>query len=267
MIALVAGEGALPAELARRLAERGTPPVICELAGHAPDVPPGLPRVRFRVERMGGTIRRLREMGVDRMCLAGAVRRPKVNPLRLDRATLPLLPRVMRAIRQGDDGALREVIAILEERGIAVVGAHEILPDLLPPPGVPTRAAPGAEAGAAALAGEAAVAEMGARDQGQACVVAGGRVVAREGPDGTDAMLRTLGPEAAGGLLFKAPKPRQERRADLPVIGPGTAEAAALAGLSGVVIEAEGVMVLDLGTTLAALDAAGLFLWVRERLA
>ncbi|MEL6519181.1 MAG: UDP-2,3-diacylglucosamine diphosphatase LpxI, partial [Pseudomonadota bacterium] len=38
---------------------------------------------------------------------------------------------------------------------------------------------------------------------------------------------------------------------------------AAAAGLSGIVIEAGGVMVLDRDATVRAADDAGLFLWVR----
>lgn len=68
---------------------------------------------------------------------------------------------------------------------------------------------------------------------------------------------------AAGGVLVKAPKPAQDRRADLPAIGPGTVAGAARAGLAGIVVAAGGVMVLDLPATVAACDRAGLFLWVR----
>ena len=41
-------------------------------------------------------------------------------------------------------------------------------------------------------------------------------------------------------------------------------ERAAAAGLAGVVVEAGGVMILDLGATVDVADAAGLFLWARE---
>jgi DUF1009 family protein len=143
---------------------------------------------------------------------------------------------------------------------------------------------------------------MGRADMGQACVLAHGTVIAREDRAGTDAMLRRIGPrprpvdmaeddevfwpldlagdlvaDAAdwlsaddgsvlpgkGGILFKAPKPGQERRVDLPVIGSATVAGAARAGLAGIVIEAGGVMVLDRAAVIAACDAAGLFLWVR----
>ncbi|MEL6209835.1 MAG: UDP-2,3-diacylglucosamine diphosphatase LpxI, partial [Pseudomonadota bacterium] len=73
---------------------------------------------------------------------------------------------------------------------------------------------------------------------------------------------RPKGP--TGGVFFKAPKPEQERRIDLPVIGLGTVQGVARAGLNGLVIEAGGVMVLDLAGVVAACDAAGVFLWVRK---
>jgi UDP-2,3-diacylglucosamine hydrolase len=107
---------------------------------------------------------------------------------------------------------------------------------------------------------------MGCQDSGQACVVKAGSVIAREGPEGTDAMIAALEPAGkASGILFKAPKPGQDRRADLPVIGPGTALAAAKALLDGIVIEAGGVMVIDLPEVREILDGQGMFLWVRPR--
>jgi len=76
--------------------------------------------------------------------------------------------------------------------------------------------------------------------------------------------MQIAGVQARGGILFKAPKPGQDRRADLPVIGPDTARNVVAAKLSGIVIEDGGVMVLDLPQVRRILDAAGAFLWVRE---
>jgi DUF1009 family protein len=143
---------------------------------------------------------------------------------------------------------------------------------------------------------------MGVRDAGQACVVRGETVLAREDAAGTDAMLTRLArdrksgssdvftapisvagdlfgslledatdwlsgatAQSDGGILFKAPKPEQDRRADLPVIGPGTPDGVAAAGLDGLVIEAGGVMLLERARTVARCDELGLFLWVREK--
>ena len=48
-----------------------------------------------------------------------------------------------------------------------------------------------------------------------------------------------------GGVLVKIAKPGQERRVDLPTIGPGTVARAAAAGLRGIALEAERSLIID----------------------
>jgi molybdenum cofactor synthesis domain-containing protein len=55
--------------------------------------------------------------------MAGAIGRPKLDPAMIDAATMPLVPRMMQALGQGDDGALRVVIALFEEAGFALRAA------------------------------------------------------------------------------------------------------------------------------------------------
>lgn len=290
MLALIAGTGELPPAIMARLAER---PLVCALAGFRPAITPDL---TFRIEELGSFLATLTARGVTEVCMVGAVKRPAIDPVAIDAATQPLVPRIMAAMAQGDDGALRAIIAIFEEAGLAVRAAHEIAPDLLPDAGVQSHAPVTIDHKQDAVTAEQTVRAMGQVDVGQACLVRGGRVLAREGQAGTDAMLARFAPtddlfwtpldglgavlgsaaewlsgpageptDARGAILFKAPKPDQDRRADLPVIGPQTAARAVTLGLSGIVIEAGGVMVLDLSDVRATLDAAGLFLWVRPK--
>ncbi|MDU8941901.1 LpxI family protein [Ovoidimarina sediminis] len=263
MLALIAGEGALPGLVHARLAPDV---VVCEMRGFASGLPDPL---IFEVERLGSFLKDLKARGVSEVCFAGAVRRPKLDPKRIDARTLPLVPKVMAAIGKGDDAALRAVLAIFEEAGLRIVAAHEVLPDLLLPEGCPTAARPGERDRKDAARAAEILAAMGAVDLGQAVVVAAGQALAVETLGGTDWMLRTLGAERpagpGGGILFKAPKPGQDRRVDLPVIGPRTVEGAAAAGLNGIVIEAGGVMVLEREAVIGAADEAGLFLWARAR--
>ncbi|MBE0414066.1 LpxI family protein [Yoonia sp.] len=294
MLALIAGTGDLPGALVARLAQR---PLICAMRGFAPAIDPDL---TFRIEHLGSFLADLRARGVTRICMAGAVRRPPVDPALIDAATAPLVPRLQLALTQGDDAALRVIIGIMEELGFAVVAAHDVAPDLLPKAGVLTRKGPSSHHTADAFSGEACVAQMGLADTGQACIVRAGAVLARETAQGTDALLQGLsipgapvqqGPDPlgdvlgsamdwvvdlvggpvqpqrdnSGAILFKAPKPDQDRRADLPLIGPRTATLAAAADLDGIVIEAGGVLVLELPLVRKILDAAGMFLWVRPR--
>jgi DUF1009 family protein len=79
----------------------------------------------------------------------------------------------------------------------------------------------------------------------------------------TGATLRP-DPNGARGVLYKAPKPGQDRRVDLPALGPRTVAHAAAAGLAGIAWAAGGVILLDRPATIAAAQEAGLFLWARE---
>ncbi len=100
-------------------------------------------------------------------------------------------------------------------------------------------------------------------DVGQGCVVQAGAVLAVEAIEGTDAMLGRAGGLALpgpGGVLVKLVKPGQDRRADLPTIGPRTVAAAHAAGLRGVAFEAGGTLLFDRDACVRAADAAGLFL-------
>jgi len=261
MLALIAGTGALPTELAAHLK---VPPLVCALEGFEPD---NLTvDVTFRLETLGSLLAVLRDNGVTQVCMAGAIGRPVIDPAAIDAATLPLVPLLQQAMTSGDDGALRAAIAIFEQAGMTVSGAHEIAPDLLPPLGCTTKAHPGEQERADAARGGDIVTAMAAVDIGQACVVLRHQALAVEGAFGTDWMLRSLTtrPDAGGGLLFKGPKPGQDQRVDMPTIGPDTIIAVCAAGLTGVVIEAGGVMVLDPATVLAECDRLGLFLWVRD---
>lgn len=261
MLALIAGTGALPVEVAKQLPGR---PLICALAGSEPDQMDA--EITFRLEQLGSFLERLKAVEVDEICMAGAVRRPNIYPSAIDAATLPLVPVLQAALASGDDGALRAIIGIFEQAGFALRAAHEVAPQLLMEEGVATRVQPGELDRADAERGAEIVAAMCAADIGQSCAVRGRQAIAVENVFGTDWMLASLAqrPDGQGGLLFKAPKPAQDRRADLPTIGVQTVEAAARAGLSGIVLEAGGVIVLDQEAVVAACDRLGLFLWSRK---
>lgn len=262
--ALIAGTGALPALLAKAQPDM----LICEIDGFDAAVPGATP-LRFRVERLVPFLDGLIERGIGRVVFAGAMRRPKLESEMFDPRTATLVPRLLGAMQAGDDATLRAVIELFEEWGLAVVGADAIAPGLVPAAGVLSGApTPVDEADAARAA--AIVAALGAADVGQGAVVAQGLCLAVEALPGTDAMLefaalhKGLKPDPdACGVLYKAPKPGQDRRIDLPAVGPDTVAFAAAAGLAGIAWEAGGVLLLKRDETLAAARGAGLFLWSR----
>jgi DUF1009 family protein len=74
-----------------------------------------------------------------------------------------------------------------------------------------------------------------------------------------EGVLGVVAPGRWRGVVAKAPKPIQERRIDLPVIGPDTVERAAAAGLAGIAGEARGVLVVERERLIETADRLGLF--------
>ena len=261
MLALIAGQGALPSILANSLADR---PYIASLIGHDPDHL--VPDQRFRIETLGTLIKDLHASGVTKVCFAGGVERPTLDPDRIDEATTPYVQRLKTALGKGDDGALRIVLSIFEDEGFRILAADEIVPSLLPRPGVLTHRKPDAgHLDDAARAAEV-LDVLGPLDVGQSCVVHGRQVLAVEGRFGTEWMLESLKnrPDGTGGVFFKNKKSNQDRRVDLPVIGVDTVVQASQAGLDGIAIQSDSVMMLDNEDVTRQADALGLFVWVRE---
>ncbi|PRY26652.1 hypothetical protein CLV78_101753 [Aliiruegeria haliotis] len=265
MLALIAGQGRLPQLVAETVRAEGREVIYC--AYH--DAPPGAlePDLVFRLETLGGLLRKLQKRGASEVCFAGGIRRPKLEPSKLDLATAPLVPKFLSALGKGDDGALRVVLELFESRGMAVRAAHEIIPGLLPAEGVLGQVQPSDDDRQDAARAADIVRTLGALDVGQGCVVSRRQALAIEAMPGTDWMLSTLAANREGlpdgGVLLKGPKPNQDRRVDLPAIGPDTMRAAARAGLRGVAIVAGSVMVLDRDEATAEADRLGLFLWAR----
>jgi UDP-2,3-diacylglucosamine hydrolase len=263
-LGILAGAGRLPGQVAAAASAAGREVFIVGLEGFAePAIIGGWPHEVIRVGAVGRILASLHAHECADLVLIGGVRRPSMFDLRPDAVGARLIARVGRAAFAGDDGLLAAVIRVLGDEGFRVIGAHEVMTEALGPRGVLTRMAPDALAMADINRGIGVARALGAADVGQCCVVQDGIVLAVEAAEGTDAMLARCGPLARpgpGGVLVKLVKPGQERRADLPTMGVETVSGAAAAGLRGVAFEAGGTILADREATIAAADAAGLFL-------
>lgn len=206
-VALIAGEGTLPGVVASALGKAGRGWGAFHLEGHLPKQV-GQSR-GFRLEGIAGLLDRLREGGYDEVVFAGRVARPAIDPRLVDEASAPIVARLAEAMRLGDDGALRAVIAVFEETGLRVVSPADVVPALvdLPETGAPS------EADLADLDRARAVHDaLAAQDVGQAVVVASGQVLGVEALPGTDFLLATLGMRpGSGGTAPAPPVPRPPR--------------------------------------------------------
>jgi DUF1009 family protein len=274
-LAVICGGGSFPAAVADAVSARGRRPVMFAIKGWAdPRVIGRYPHHWIAIGQAGRFFRLAKAENCREVLFIGTVLRPPITSLRLDWQTIRLMPRVIRFFRGGDDKLLTGVAGVAESGGLRVVGLKDVAPELFVPEGVLGRQHPSSRDQNDIERALTLIATLGPFDVGQAAVVADSRVIAVEAAEGTDHMLericelRRLGrvsSPAGVGVLVKAPKPGQDRRFDLPSIGPRTIELVAKAGLAGLAVTAGSTMIAQAVEAVAAADRANVFVvGVRE---
>jgi DUF1009 family protein len=267
-LGLIAGAGGLPVEIlnACRRAER--PVFIIRLMGLADPALAAEEGVEAGVAEWGKMFAELKRAGCTQVCFAGGVPKPDFANLKPDFRGIAALPGILAAARKGDDALLRQIMHEFEREGFVVEGANDVISDLTISEGPLGAIAPSERHLADIDQAMRAARALGSLDIGQAVVVANGLVLAVEAQEGTDAMLRRCAELPASlrtsagaptGILAKAVKPIQDRRIDLPTIGPATVMGAARAGLAGIVGEAGSLLVVDRVAVIQTADDLGLF--------
>jgi len=264
-LGILACAGPLPIEVAEASLRQGRKVHIVAIEGFADDAVTRFPHERVSLGQLGRMLASFEKAGVGEIVIAGAMQRPNLLGLRIDWGFVRNLPAVLALTRGGDDSVLRRVVRFFEGKGLRVVGAGEVAPDLLAPRCPLTRLRPTPDEARAIERGAAFIAEAGQFDIGQGVVARSDGIVVVEGVRGTDAMLGDLMPGGAaegrgrGGVLVKLAKPGQEMRIDLPTVGPETVRRAEAAGLSGIAVGGGSTIVLERERVAAAADEAGLF--------
>jgi DUF1009 family protein len=274
-LAIICGGGSLPTAVAEAVARRGRRPVMFGIKGWADAaVIARYAHHWIAIGQAGRFFRLARAEDCRDVVFIGTVLRPPITQLRLDWQTIRAMPGLIRAYRGGDDKLISGVARIAERGGLRVVGVKDVAPEVLVPQGVLGRHRPSDRDRADIARALEVIAALGPFDVGQAAVVADNNVLGVEAAEGTDnllnriAELRRIGrvTSAPGiGVLVKAPKPGQDRRLDLPSIGPRTVENVARAGLAGLAVTAGSTMIAEPDAVTAAADREGIFLvGVRE---
>ena len=261
-LGIIAGNGGLPRRIVESCRAAGRAVFVLALEGEAdPATVAGVPHAWCRIGGAATALDLLHANAVIELVLAGGVRRPSLAQLRPDWRAARILARIgYRAL--GDDGLLAAVVKELEREGFRVIGADRLLDDAVLPEGPLGHLRPDADALADIAHGMRLARAIGALDIGQAVVVQQGLVLGVEAIEGTDGLLRRcagLRRDGPGGVLVKAEKPGQERRADQPTIGPQTVILAAESRLRGIAAAAGATLVLDRDEVIRLADSAGLF--------
>ncbi|MGH6871006.1 MAG: LpxI family protein [Rhizomicrobium sp.] len=266
-LGIMAGGGDLPVAIAESARAAGRGVFVLRMPGADQDFG-DVAQASVGIGEWGRTMSLLHGHDCDEITMAGKLARPDWKTIKPDMKGLLVAPGVFKAALKGDDALLRHMIGLVEKEGFRVVGTAEAAPGLIAPAGLYGRHKPDAQANDDLQHAFRIVRRMGELDIGQAAVVCEGLTLAIEAAEGTDAMLERLTQlprHLRGtvsdrlGVMVKAPKPRQERRVDLPVIGVRTVELCAAAGLAGIAVEAGAALLVRRQTIVEAADRLGLF--------
>ena len=268
-LGILAGGGALPLVVAAEAMAAGRSVHILAIDGFFGDTASApCPVTPVGLGQVGGILHTIKRQNITALVIAGHVDRPEIAQLKLDFGALLALPKLATLMLGGDNHLLTTIIRFFEAKGVAVVGADEIAPGLLAGGGQIGRVSPSSENEADLKRGFEIARALGALDIGQAAVVSKGYTLAVEAAEGTDALLERVAnlrrPKnrlngKRRGVLVKRAKPGQDRRVDLPTIGPRTVELAAAANLAGIGVHAGHVLLVERERLVALADAAGLF--------
>jgi len=256
-IGLIAGGGRFPllfAESARRAGHR----VVA--AAHVNQTDPALEKLVdgctwVKLGQFGKVLEVLQAAGCTQVVMLGSIAKARFfRDAWLDGLGVQL---VARLAVKSDDNLLRAIASALEERGLPVTDPSAFLQDRLAQEGVMGKRQPTEAQWADARYGLELARAIGRLDLGQTVVVKEQVAVAVEALEGTDACIRRGGELAKeGGVVVKAVKPQQDRRFDLPAVGPDTIDSMREAGCQVLAVEAGSTLVMDLEEMIRRADKA-----------
>lgn len=259
-IGIIAGSGQFPFLVARNARAQGYNVVICGLHGNTD---PSLAHeasafVMLHLGQLSSLIDFLHGHGVKKLCMAGAVSKPKALDIRPDWRAAKVLMRLTR--HKGDDAILRAVTEELASEGIEIVRPDQMVQGLTDnESGVQGAVIPDKEVWNDIRLGWSAVKTLGTLDIGQCVVIKQGVIVALEAIEGTDAVLKRAADLAGSGCtVVKAAKPGQDDRLDLPSVGKRTVELLSSLGFSCLAYESGRTLFFDKKESLALADAKGI---------
>ena len=245
-LAIIAGQGNLPLQVARAAEEHGYDVVIFPIEGQADAVFDGFVVQSVRLGAIGQTQGFLSHHDCRQMVMVGKVSWPSLGELRPDVVGMRLLGKL---IKRGDDSVLRVISRFFAEHGIKTLPVKMFLEGRAMPfrhvagPDVDDHGQVLIEIGVSILN------KLGPCDVGQSVIVQNGRVLAIEAAEGTSAMLARSADliDADSGLavFVKMQKSGQDHRLDTPFVGAETMRAAAAAGINILAIESGAVMLAD----------------------
>lgn len=261
-LAIIAGNGSIPFYLIEECNKIGREYCLIIIEGHGKELSEKYdPDYIVSLSKMGRAVKYVKNIGIKHILMVGGVKRPSLKNIIPDLWTAKFLTTISSKV-SGDNSVLSKLTKALEREGFIIVAPEEVLPNLICPKGTLGKVKPNQQNNEDISTGYRIAKIIGANDIGQSIIIENGLVIAVEAAEGTDRMIKrslNLKKEKKAGVLIKVIKPMQDKRIDRPVIGIDTIKAVKKAGLDGIALESNEILILNYSDVILYADEEGLF--------
>jgi DUF1009 family protein len=252
-LGLIAGEGELPAVMARNASQRGLEVVVISISERIdPEVAGIASRIhRVDLDDMACVAEILQNEGISEVAMVGKVWRKETYRPGVEEAIERIA--YSRADR-ADVSLLTAFVQNLARAGISVANQLDYLGDAVPEAGILGHLEPSPAEWEDISFGFKKAKAVSETCIGQTVIVKNLSVVAVEAAEGTDEAIRRAGHLAPGCVVVKVAWQDQDNRFDIPTVGPDTVDVMLSAGARVLAIEAGRTIIVRREDTLAFAD-------------
>ena len=215
------------------------------------------------IGQFGKIIDILKKNKCRQVLFAGKVKKPNLSKIRLDLKGIYFIPRIIKASKLGDAAILKEIIKILKKEKIKTLSSTIFTPELSLKKGNYSRIKPNIQDNKDINNAIKALSNTKEYSFSQGAVSQNNKVIAIEGKEGTQAMLKKIKNKHKGGVLVKFPKKSQDIRIDLPTVGLKTFKQCKRAGLKGIVLKHKKNILLDKKICIKFMNKNKMFLIIK----
>ena len=246
MIGLIFGETNFPIEILKKIKKKRLNYLIIDLS-KSKKFKKDKKSYSISIGEFGKIISILKDNSCEKVLFAGKVSKPKFSKLKMDLKGIYYMPRIIKSSKIGDAAILKEIINIFKEQSIKTISSLSFNPELSLKKGNYSKIKPNKEDKKDIKKAIIVLSKLGKYNFSQGTVVRNKKVIAIEGRDGTEKMLKKCKSKKFrnNGVLVKFPKKKQDLRIDLPTVGLKTLKQCTIAGLKGIVLKGKQNIFLD----------------------
>ncbi len=257
-LALIAGKGVYPLELAASARQQGVKRLVAVAFRGETDraISSLVDEVLWvRLGQLDAFLDAFRQVGIKQAVMVGQITPTHIFRVRLDRAMLNLLSRLPVKNAETVFGAVGDE---LQKLGVGLLPAHLFMQSAMPAVGPLTKGAPTERQRLDIELGQRIAKATSGLDIGQTVVIKDGIVIAVEAFEGTDATILRAGKLAGPGVVIvKVAKRGHDMRFDIPVIGMHTMKTLRKARASVLALEAGRTILLERARVIAEAERLG----------